>query len=365
MNPTAEQGAASPTLLFQRRERNVFLHILTACNLSCPHCYINMEQQGQRQIRPETMEAWLRLFHRPDRATNVIFLGGEPTMHRHLARGIAYARELGYSTVTVDTNGYLFHDLLDHISPGDAVLSFSIDGPDPAVNDPLRGEGVFDLCVANLKRAIDRGFDVSVIYTVQRSNLAHLHRMPALLEGLGVRRFFIQVIGIRGDAVHVEQAQRLLQIEDAQHGAAPADDAAAEARGIQLTYDEWLTVVPPVARDAARRGMHVIYPKVFLDPDEPFTCAGLDADDFFVFPNGRVYLCPLGMDHPIHSFEIVEDALKPRDGITERDYFTLKIPEGCVINKLLQGDNIPYDEQGQPRHRISCCIHKNQIRPGG
>lgn len=362
MNPSAEPSAAaaSPTLLFQRRERNVFLHVLTACNLSCPHCYINMEQQGRRQISIETMEAWLRLFHRPDRATNVIFLGGEPTMHRHLARGIRYAKALGYATVTVDTNGYLFHDLLDHIDPGDAVLSFSLDGPDPAVNDPLRGHGVFDLCVANLERAIARGFDVSVIYTVQRSNLAHLHRMPALLEGLGVRRFFIQVIGIRGDAVHVDRAQRLVQIGDAQ----PVE-AASDGLGIQLTHDEWLTVVPPVARDASRRGMHVIYPKVFLDPDEPFTCAGLDADDFFVFPNGRVYLCPLGMDHPMHALEIVDGALRDRGGITERDYFGLQIPEGCVINKLLQGDSIPYDDAGRPTHRISCCIHKNQIRPGG
>jgi MoaA/NifB/PqqE/SkfB family radical SAM enzyme len=34
------------TVGFQPGERNVFFHILTACNLSCRHCYINPAQHG-------------------------------------------------------------------------------------------------------------------------------------------------------------------------------------------------------------------------------------------------------------------------------------------------------------------------------
>jgi hypothetical protein len=44
--------------------------------------------------------------------------------------------------------------------------------------------------------------------------------------------------------------------------------------------------------------------------------------------------------------------------------FELTIPEGCVMNKLLQPDNIDYDAQGRPQHRISCCLLKEALDPG-
>ncbi len=106
------------TVGFKPRERNVFFHILTACNLSCRHCYINPAQHGTATLSLETMENWLRLFLDPARETNLIFLGGEPTLHPDLAAGIKTARQLGYRSVTVDSNGFLFHDLLEHIIPG-------------------------------------------------------------------------------------------------------------------------------------------------------------------------------------------------------------------------------------------------------
>jgi MoaA/NifB/PqqE/SkfB family radical SAM enzyme len=326
------------TVQFRPEERNVFFHLLTACNLSCRHCYINPEQHGKQMVDRETMLAWLRLFAAPERETNLIFLGGEPTLHPDLALGVKTARQLGYSSVTIDTNGYLYHELLDKIEPAETVLSFSLDGPSPEVNDPLRGQGVFEICTANLKKAVRKGFQVSVICTVSRLNLAHLEKMPELLAGLGVKRFFIQVIGLRGKS-------------------------AADGNDLQLTPAEWLAVVPPVAQKAAALGLHTIFPKVFLEQGEKFQCAGQVAENYFIFPNGRVYCCPLGEDYPIHSLEISDGRLVKRSGLTEAGFFQLNIAEGCVMNRLLQPGNLEYDEDGQPRHRISCCLLKQEIRP--
>ena len=325
------------TLHFKPRERNIFFHLLTACNLSCRHCYINPAQHGTATVSRETMEQWLRLFHDPAKESNVIFLGGEPTLHPDLAHGIRFARQLGYQSITVDSNGFLHHDLLERITPGEAVLSFSLDGPDSAVNDPLRGEGVFATCTGNLRKAVKLGFDVSLIYTVSRLNIAHLHRMPDLLDALGCRRFFIQVIGLRGKS------------------------AVEGDGGLQVTPEEWLAVVPEVARAAAARGIRVIYPKVYLESGEEFQCAGLVAENYFVFPNGRVYLCPLCEDFPLHSFRIEAGRLVANEGITEKKLFSLTIPEGCVMNRLLQPGNIRYLEDGRPEHRISCCLLKQEI----
>jgi len=331
-------NSALRTVGFKPGERNIFFHILTACNLSCSHCYINPDQHGTKTLAREQIEKWLELFVDPKKNTNVIFLGGEPTMHPDLSLVIRRAKGLGFS-VTVDSNGYLFHDLLDRTSPEFLdYLSFSLDGPAGDVNDPIRGDGVFDICVANIKKSVQLGFNVSVIYTVSSRNIEHLAGMVSLLNKLKVKKFFIQVIGLRGASLQATAAEK-----------------------IQVSREQWLNVVPDVARQAAESGIHVTYPKVFLQEDEKFECAGNVAENFFIFPNGRVYQCPLCEDHPIHSWQIKNDRLIKTAGLTEDRFFKLNIPEGCVMNKLLQPDTIEYDEQERPLYRISCCLLKQEI----
>jgi len=330
------------TVGFKPGERNVFMHILTACNLSCRHCYINPEEHGTEMVVREDLEKWLQLFFHEKKETNVIFLGGEPTLHPALPHVIRLAKKLGYMSVTVDTNGFLFHDFLSQIKPAELdFLSFSLDGPNSEVNDPLRGEGVFDTCSKNLQKAVATGFNVSLIYTVSRFNIKHLHEMIPLLVKWGVKRFFIQVIGIRG--------------KTAKNG----------SDKWQLAPEEWLAEIPKVAADAAAEGISVVYPKVFLDPDEKFECAGRVAENYFIFPNGRVYQCPLCEDYPVHGYMLKNNKLIPNTGFTETRLFGLDIPEGCVINKLLQPENLSYDAAGKPLYKISCCLLKQEIKPGG
>lgn len=336
MNPTAP---ITRTVAFKPQERNVFFHILTACNLSCLHCYINPEQHGRSMVPRQQMLDWLELFYSSGKETNVIFLGGEPTLHPDLPAGLKFAKNLGYRSTTIDTNGFLHHNLLDKITPEEAdFISFSLDGPDPAVNDAIRGRGVFASCTHNLTAARLAGFRISVIYTVSRLNLQHLHRMPDLLARLGVNRFFIQVIGLRGKAT-------------------------ADRNNLQVTPEEWLAEIPSVAEKAAAKGIHVTYPKVFLTANERFECAGKVAENYFIFPNGRVYSCPLCEDFPVHNFTISNNRLIENQGLVEGKFFQLDIPEGCVMNKILQPGNIPYDDQGKPRHRISCCLLKKEVKP--
>ncbi len=323
---------------FKHGERNVFFHILTACNLSCSHCYINKIQHGSLTLPTETIEKWLALFSDPKKKTNLILLGGEPTLHEDLPVIVKKAKDLGYF-VTVDSNGFLFHDFLAKTNPETLdFLSFSLDGPDAATNDSIRGKGVFDVCVANIKRAVAKGFNVSVIYTVSKKNIQELAQMVPLLQKLKVRRFFIQVIGLRGNSAQND-----------------ADET------LQVSRDQWLSIIPDVAQQVAETGVHVTYPQVFLSPDEEFECAGNVSENYFVFPNGRVYQCPLCEDHPVNAYRIEGDRLLKNAGLMEDRFFTLGIVEGCVMNKLLQADNIEYDGQGKPRYRISCCLLKREI----
>ncbi|HBT97476.1 MAG TPA: radical SAM protein [Desulfobulbaceae bacterium] len=332
------------TVAFEAGERSIFYHILTACNLRCRHCYINPEQHGSNTLSIADIENGLKILRGAGPA-NVIFLGGEPTLHPDLPTAIRVAKKLDYA-VTVDSNGYMLNNFLENIQPDEVdFLSFSLDGPNRAVNDPIRGEGSFTVCTGNLQKAVALGFNVSVIYTVSRANIADLADMIPLLTNLSVKRFFIQVIGLRGKS------------------APAAKNGGNFGNSPQVSRDEWLAVVPAVAARAAKAGIHVTYPKVFLETAEEFACAGLVAENFFVFPNGRVYRCPLCEDYPVNSYRIEGNSLVRETGLREEAFFALNIAEGCVMNKLLQPDTIEYDAGGAPPRRISCCLLKQEIRP--
>jgi MoaA/NifB/PqqE/SkfB family radical SAM enzyme len=332
----------NPTVAFSKRAVNLFFHILTRCNLSCRHCYINPDQHGRDTLPLAVIKQWLSAFSHQCDAANVIFLGGEPTLHPDLAAAVKAARSMGYASITIDTNGYLFNDILVHLSPREVdYLSFSLDGATRYTNDRLRGEGCYERCLAGIGQAAALGFNTSLIYTVSSINLHELEQMPALLQKLGVRRFFIQVIGLRGKSA------------TASCGNGP--------EALQVDPSAWLKTVPEVARAAARVGIKTVYPKVFLAPEEPFECAGLAAENYFIFPNGRVYRCPLCEDHPLHSLVFEGDRLKPTDTINESHLFHLNIPEGCVMNRLLQPGNINYGPGGSVQHRIACCMLKEEV----
>jgi len=327
------------TVAFSKNATNVFFHILTDCNLKCRHCYINKKQHGKSTLPLETINAWLSVFASKNKEANVIFLGGEPTLHPNLPDAVNKAKSLGYSSITIDTNGYLFHDILSRVSP-DVIdyFSFSLDGATRETNDMIRGKGSFDTCIRGIKNAVLKGFSTSLIYTVSTKNIHELDKIAPLLKDLKINRFFIQVIGIRGKSAENRMGK------------------------LQVSIKDWLKIVPDAAQKIARLGIIVTYPKVFLSLEEPFECAGLVADNYFIFPNGRVYRCPLCEDYPLHSSVFKDNVLVNTPRINENDFFTLNIPEGCVMNKLFQPDNLSYHPNGTPKYKIACCMLKEEIR---
>jgi MoaA/NifB/PqqE/SkfB family radical SAM enzyme len=325
------------TVAFSKDSSNVFFHILTKCNLSCAHCYINKKQHGANTLDVETIKDWLNLFSKKAGQTNLILLGGEPTLHPDLPRAVKEANRLGFKSITIDTNGYLFHHILDKITPDDIdFLSFSLDGATRETNDAIRGKGSYDAVMKGLQRALARRFACSMIYTVSDMNIHELELMPDLVKGLGIKRFFIQVIGLRGKS-------------------------STSDGNLQVSKETWLNIIPEIAETIAGHGIIVTYPKVFLNNGERFQCAGNVADNYFVFPNGRVYQCPICEDFALHSYEIRQNKLVATPKINEKDLFGLTIPEGCVMNKMIQPQNLSYSQDGTPDHQIACCMLKEEI----
>jgi MoaA/NifB/PqqE/SkfB family radical SAM enzyme len=334
---------ARKTVTFSKNASNLFFHILTKCNLRCRHCYINPEQQGKKNLPLVTIKAWLDEFASISATTNVIFLGGEPSLHPDLAGAVKYAKDRGFVSITVDTNGYLFHDILSRVSCREVdFFSFSLDGATRETNDRIRGEGSYDICLEGIQKAVEKGFAASLIYTVSTMNIHELELMPPLIENLGIDRFFIQVIGLRGKA-------------------ALGGSTADPQQTLQVSKSKWLDIIPAVAQKVAGHGVTVSYPKVFLEPEERFECAGLVSQNYFIFPNGRVYRCPLCEDHPLHSLEFKDNMLGEVESLNESDLFKLNIAEGCVMNKLIQPQNLSYAADGVPEYKIACCLLKEEV----
>ena len=239
----------SRTVAFSRKSANIFFHILTRCNLKCRHCYINPREHGRERLPLKSIKTWLTAFSDNSRNKNLIFLGGEPTLHPNLAEAIEFAHNLDFGSITVDTNGYLFNDILEKVTPDQVdTFSFSLDGATPATNDRIRGRGSYDTCVAGIRKAVSKGFNTSLIYTVSSANINELEGMDSVLKNLGVGRFFIQIIGLRG------------------RSACQEPETAAD--GIhQVDRQDWLDTVPEIAQKIAASGITVSYPKVFLNPD--------------------------------------------------------------------------------------------------
>jgi MoaA/NifB/PqqE/SkfB family radical SAM enzyme len=353
------------TVAFSRDSSNLFFHILTNCNLSCSHCYINKEQHGDNTLDIATIKNWLGLFSQKALQTNLVFLGGEPTLHPDLHLAVKEAGRLKFKSITIDTNGYLFHGILDKITPDDLdVLSFSLDGATSHTNDKIRGKGSYDAVLSGIQEAIKKGFSCSMIYTVSDKNIHELELMPCLVQKLGIQRFFIQVIGLRGESSEVSQRSQVPKAGQVFN---------SQISSNQVSKELWLKTIPKVAEKIAGSGIIVTYPKVFLTLDEPFQCAGNVADNYFVFPNARVYQCPICEDFPLHSHEIRHNEIGNNEigdneliampPINETDLFQLDIPEGCVMNKMIQPGNLAYQKDGKPRHKIACCMLKQELIP--
>ena len=187
-----------------RNLKQVFLYITDQCNLRCEHCLYKpnlMFQLRNREIKLETALKLISTF-REMGACKLTIMGGEPTMygntdgHEPLLKLISEAKSLGYEYIRIDTNG-LFDDSLlskEEFKKLDEI-TFSLDGHTAEINDPIRGEGTFEKCVPNMRKAIRLGYRVDITACVHKGNIGRdakgnllLHDLIEFASSLGANR---------------------------------------------------------------------------------------------------------------------------------------------------------------------------------
>lgn len=154
------------------------------CNLQCKMCSVwELREHGvpldlAKQILADGYALGARTFTP---------CGAESFMRKDFLDIVEHAHALGYTTQEVVTNGTMITDAhLERLAATPSVqLHISIDGPKP-IQDDLRGEGVYDKCVATAKKALARGIRLGLSGVIMRETLSTLTHLIDLAKELGV-----------------------------------------------------------------------------------------------------------------------------------------------------------------------------------
>ena len=153
-----------PTDFGERDYPVALVNVTNACNLECSHCFIFRDgnpNSARDKMNDATMLRQLEILRDRHAIKYMYFMGGEPMIRRDL---VMQGMEL-FDECQIVTNGtYGIPSVPGH------VVTVSLDGPE-AVNDPIRGEGVFrKVHDAVFARDPDDGTDVIVQMVVTYQN---------------------------------------------------------------------------------------------------------------------------------------------------------------------------------------------------
>ena len=155
-----------PTDFGDVRFRSALVNVTNICNLDCVHCFVfraSNPNRPQDRMDDATMLHQLRVLRDKHGITSMLFMGGEPMIRRDL---VLEAMQLFESSSIVTNGTYGIPSAPGHL------VTVSLDGPEE-LNDPIRGEGVFQKVKAAVfapDRDPDDGTTVILQMTVTKAN---------------------------------------------------------------------------------------------------------------------------------------------------------------------------------------------------
>ena len=170
----------------------------TVCNLACTHCFVSCSPTNHTHEAMRLAEIVPFLDEGAALgAREYYFTGGEPFLNPEMEEILALVVRR-YGPATVLTNGLLLDAgrcarLRAIADAGEYSLDLrvSLDGPDAASNDRIRGPGAFERAVAGIRNLAAAGLNPVVTATeVDESNGSDggKERFFALLRSLGIEK---------------------------------------------------------------------------------------------------------------------------------------------------------------------------------
>lgn len=178
-------------------ERKQWIRLTKTCNNKCLFCPDSDNQNGsvisKQEIQKKLSEG------RKKNIKEVIFSGGEPTIHPDFLEIVGAAKKMGYSHVQVVTNGRMFSYpdfLMSAAKSGVNEITFSIHGHTERLHDSLTQiKGSFKQALIGLKNALKvKKMKVNVAVAVSKTNFSHLPEIVEYFDNLGIKKLRLRKI---------------------------------------------------------------------------------------------------------------------------------------------------------------------------
>jgi AdoMet-dependent heme synthase len=194
--------------VFDRAPARVYWELTRACDLACRHCRAEAirEREPEELTTAECIRVLDQLRAAGEPLPHVIFTGGDPLKRPDLLDLVraARARRLDVSVAPSATNALTREAVNALRDAGVSAISLSLDGPDPARHDAVRGVlGCFGWTLAAAARVVGAGIPLQVNTLVSSETAPHLEAIGDLVARLGAERwslFFLVQVG-RGRAL--------------------------------------------------------------------------------------------------------------------------------------------------------------------
>lgn len=183
-------------------EERLSIEVTTHCNSACSHCFARAGILKGSSLTIDLVKEIITEGYNTAYC-HLHITGGEPLLWGGLFEALDYAFDLGYKTISLNTNGTLLaEDICNRLAAYDGLsISVSLHGP-KAHHDSICGKGSYSRTAQCIDKALNAGVDLYIFTTVYKSLLPVL---PYFTDEIyrkfpGIRYLaLIQLIGVTND----------------------------------------------------------------------------------------------------------------------------------------------------------------------
>lgn len=183
--------------------KRVDIKIGFQCNNLCQFC---VQGDKRYKFKNKTLEQIKEALNQAKKqgGEGVVFTGGEPCLHPDILQAIQHAKNLGFSSIQLQTNGRMLA-YLDFckklIKAGINEFSPALHGSTPEIHDKLtNSSGAWEQVVQGIKNLKSLGQYVLTNTVINSLNYKDLPNIAKLLVNLGVDQFQFAFVHILGTA---------------------------------------------------------------------------------------------------------------------------------------------------------------------
>lgn len=160
----------------EESEISLQLYLTNACNLKCSHCYLDAGKAIEDELSAEEFGAIIDEFARLY-PTKVVLTGGEPLLYSDDFFKLAARAKNNNLRVQLFTNGTLINrEIIGKLDEYVDEIQFSLDGATAEVNDEIRGKGVFNRVLENLRLLMDTKIKLKLSMVIMPRNVEDLKK---------------------------------------------------------------------------------------------------------------------------------------------------------------------------------------------